>query len=74
MTAREQRNDGKTNLMTMSARVLGAGGALLGLLVYAGWPAPAVGTQRPDYDVVITNGLVLDGSGQAAGSRRRGDS
>src|SRR6186713_1377816 len=54
--------------MTMSARVLGAGGALLGLLVYAGWPAPAVGgtPQRPDYDVVITNGLVLDGSGQAA--------
>jgi N-acyl-D-amino-acid deacylase len=52
--------------MTMSARVLGAGGALLGLLVYAGWPAPAVGTQRPEYDVVITNGLVLDGSGQAA--------
>ena len=52
--------------MTMSARVLGAGGALLGLLVYAGWPAPADGTQRPDYDVVITNGLVLDGSGQAA--------
>ena len=52
----------------MSARVLGAGGALLGLLVYAGWPAPAVGgtPQRPDYDVVITNGLVLDGSGQAA--------
>ncbi len=52
--------------MTMSARVLGAGGALLGLLVYAGWPAPADGTQRPEYDVVITNGLVLDGSGQAA--------
>jgi N-acyl-D-amino-acid deacylase len=52
--------------MTMSARMLGAGGALLGLLVYAGWPAPAVGTQRPDYDVVIKNGLVLDGSGQTA--------
>src|SRR5687768_2649793 len=58
-------SDGGKHFMTMSARVLGAGGALLGLLVYAGWPAPAGGTQRPAYDVVITNGLVLDGSGQS---------